>query len=224
MKKIILLLLLIPTVCFSQNSVLYNGKQEITNVEAYQLLREFGKEYLAFGAQKITKIGDEVIMLDYGDEMIAVGVGEEDTEREDDNYETESNYREGVVNYNREELEKALKNERWVSAARYYHWLDDDESGIALLREHEDEIIEDGVLETSAAGFTENAIQIRNQNMYHLGYMYYNVLGDKERGEYWWRKEAEAEEKRGAYHSAAETYENLGDTANEERCKALARN
>ena len=221
MKKIILLLLLIPTVCFSQNSVLYNGKQEITNVEAYQLLREFGKEYLAFGAQKITKIGDEVVMLDYGDEIIAVGVGEKSTERrEDDNYETESNYEEDLVNYNRQALERALKNERWLSAARYYHYLDDDESSIALLREHENEIVEANAKRSD--GSIDEAVY--NRNMYYLGFFYSCTLGDKERGEYWWRKEAKAEEERGAYNSAAATYHDLGDTANEERCKALARN
>ena len=213
MLKYIFFILLVPSVCFSQNSILYNGMREITNIEAYELLKPYGKAYLAFGAQKITSIGDEAFIFDYGDEIIAVGVGkkskrhvdEEEGFTEEQEEEIEQKIETNREVYLREAKEK-LDEEYYMSAAEYYHYAGDNASALAILTEHEQEIIENSIYPPMAT--------------YNLGFAFWEY-GNKERGAELLRIYTLKEEKEGRYNNAASVYGRIGDTENANRCREI---
>jgi len=222
----ILRLLVILTVLFllsvvansAKKCVLHNGQREVSNSEVYELLKPYGKEYLAFGAQKITCIGDEAFVFDYGDEIIAVGIGKKNRGRGNDSTEEESQEeQEEVVEHNKETIREAylrsaqenLSNGDYLDAASHYHKIGDDASALAVLTEHEQEIKDK--FEKMGYGSTAN---------HYLGNAYWNY-GNKELGEKYLRADAQDDEENGRHEAAAKTYKKIGDIESERRCREL---
>ena len=211
-----ILLTAVESCSASGDCILHNGQREITNMEAYALLKPHGKAYLAFGAQKTTYIGQQVIVLDYGNEIVAVGVGkkskynvdEEESFTEQQEEETEQKTETVREAYLRKAKE-CLDEEDYSNAAEYYYWVGDNASALEVLTEHEQYLI--GRYKTRGYG---------NLGLYTLGLQFVEY-GNKEHGEELLRAYALSEEEDNKYSSAAGTYSKIGDTENANRCREI---